>query len=89
MTGLHKFSLKKSMLAFIAFAFFCAITWKSAARHINSPEIYSTLTTDTIPRTQKDSILRADSIATDTLPTANKDSVVTDTLYNNIYLLKH
>ncbi|HEU0111505.1 MAG TPA: putative LPS assembly protein LptD [Flavisolibacter sp.] len=67
---------------FASLSFCIAITWKSEARRTSPVEIYSTLTTDTIPRTQKDSILRADSIATDTLPTANKDSVVTDTLYN-------
>ena len=50
------------MLAFIAFAFFCAITWKSAARHTSAPEIYSTLTTDASGLQKKDTVPLRDSL---------------------------
>lgn len=46
-------------------AVLCAITWKSSARGTIGPEIYSTLTTDTIRPVKKDS--PAPSVA-DTLP---------------------
>jgi lipopolysaccharide assembly outer membrane protein LptD (OstA) len=52
MTGLRKISLKTISLAFVTVAL-CAITWKSEAHRINPPEIYSTLTTDTIPKRKK------------------------------------
>jgi LPS-assembly protein len=57
MTGLHKFSLKKFCFTLVSIAFCIVITWKSEARYITRPEIYSTLTTDTIPVTRKDSII--------------------------------
>lgn len=50
------------MLPFIAFAFFCAITWKSAARHTSAPEIYSTLTTDASSPQKKDTVPSKDSL---------------------------
>ncbi|HWJ25688.1 MAG TPA: putative LPS assembly protein LptD, partial [Flavisolibacter sp.] len=56
MIKLYKFSLKKICYSFIAIAFSIAITWKSEARHISPSEIYSTLTTDTIPKLKKDSL---------------------------------
>jgi len=55
------------MLVFTTFAFFCAITWKSAARHTTTPEIYSTLTTDTSTPVKKDTVpLKRDSIIKNT-----------------------
>jgi LPS-assembly protein len=59
MIKLYKFSLKKICYFFIAIAFSIAITWKSEARYISSPEIYSTLTTDTIPQPKKNSLILA------------------------------
>lgn len=56
MTESNKFSLKKICYSFIAILFSIAITWKSEARYIATPEIYSTLTTDTIPLVKKDSL---------------------------------
>lgn len=56
MTERDKFSLKKICYSFIAISFCIAITWKSEARYIAAAEIYSTLTSDTIPRLKKDSI---------------------------------
>jgi lipopolysaccharide assembly outer membrane protein LptD (OstA) len=53
MTKLYKFSLKKICYSLIAIAFSIAITRNSEARNISSAEIYSTLTTDTIPRQKK------------------------------------
>jgi len=55
MTELHKFSLKKRCFPLIAIAFCIAITWKSEARRVQGAEIYSTLTSDTIPVRKKDS----------------------------------
>lgn len=56
MTKRYKFSLKKNAYLFIALLFSIAITWKSEARCTSAAEIYSTLTTDTIPKTKKDSL---------------------------------
>jgi hypothetical protein len=72
MTKLYKFSLKKICYSLIAIAFSIAITRKSEARYISASEIYSTLTTDTIPKSKKDSlisIIQNDSVRlNDTLP---------------------
>jgi LPS-assembly protein len=57
MIKLYKFSLKKICYSLIAIAFSIAITVKGAARYISYREIYSTLTTDTIPVQKKDSLL--------------------------------
>lgn len=57
MTGLHKFSLKTGLAAF-ALAMLCAVTWKSNARNITAPEIYSTLTTDTSKPQKKDTLFQ-------------------------------
>jgi len=63
MTGLHKNRLKTIFIAFVIIILNTAITSEIGARHINSSEIYSTLTPDTIPVKKKDSILisRSDS----------------------------
>jgi LPS-assembly protein len=53
MSGLHKFRRKNFCLALAALAFSIAITWKTEARRTSHPEIYSTLTTDTIPPVKK------------------------------------
>src|SRR5438128_10487031 len=58
MTELHKFSLKKRCFLLIAIAICIAITWKSEARRALPTEIYSTLTSDTIPVPKKDSLPR-------------------------------
>ena len=55
MTESNKFSLKKNCYSLIAFSFCIAITWKGEARDIAAAEIYSTLTSDTIPQPRKDS----------------------------------
>jgi LPS-assembly protein len=72
MIKLYKFSLKKICYFFIAIAFSIAITRKSEARDISASEIYSTLTTDTIPKVKKDSFViskEADSTQlNDTIP---------------------
>jgi lipopolysaccharide assembly outer membrane protein LptD (OstA) len=72
MTKLYKFSLKKICYSLVAIAFSIAITRNSEARNISSAEIYSTLTTDTIPKAKKDSLVvhtQADSILlNDTIP---------------------
>jgi len=53
MTELHKFRVKKYCFASALIAFCIAITWKSEARRAHTSEIYSTLTTDTIPGPKK------------------------------------
>lgn len=72
MTKLYKFSLKKICYSLIVIAFSIAITRKTEARYISVGEIYSTLTTDTIPKSKKDSLIgvvRDDSTRlNDTLP---------------------
>jgi hypothetical protein len=68
----YKFSLKKICYFLIAIAFSIAITRKSEARGTSAAEIYSTLTTDTIPKIKKDSlpILRRPDVTkvNDTVP---------------------
>jgi LPS-assembly protein len=63
----------------MATAFSIAITWKSEARNIPATEIYSTLTTDTIPKLKKDSLTlssSADSLqSNDTIPAGQRDSL--------------
>lgn len=87
MTRLHKFSLKKNGFAFVTIVLLVAITWKSEARYTGWTGIYSTLTTDTVPRTPRknppspraavDSAVRAPT-RTDT---ARRDSLLrTDTI---------
>src|SRR5215218_769777 len=64
MTELRKFSLKNRCFTFTAIAFCVAITWKSEARRTLPREIYSTLTSDTIPglkKNQRDTIPSRDS----------------------------
>lgn len=72
MTKLYKFSLKKICYSTIAVAFSIAITRKSEARYITAREIYSTLTSDTIPKQKKDSLIGVTSTDSaqlnDTLP---------------------
>src|SRR5215218_822792 len=58
MTGLHKFSLKKLLHITLAIAVVCAVTWKSNARRITKPEIYSTLTRDTSQPQKKDTLFQ-------------------------------
>ena len=53
MSGLHKFRPKYFCFVLAALAFSIVITWRTEARHTSPPEIYSTLTTDTIPRAKK------------------------------------
>ena len=57
MIKLNKFSLKKICYFSIAIAFSIAITRNTQARNISDREIYSTLTTDTIPKPKKDSVV--------------------------------
>jgi len=73
MTKRYKFSLKKNAYLFIALLFSIAITCKSEARYTSTAEIYSTLTTDTIPKIKKDSILLQPVV--DSLP--RQDSNIT------------
>jgi lipopolysaccharide assembly outer membrane protein LptD (OstA) len=72
MTKLYKFSLKKICYSFVAIAFSIAITRNSEARDTSTSEIYSTLTTDTIPKLKKDSLVAltpSDSVLlNDTIP---------------------
>ena len=72
MIKLYKFSLKKICYLFIALAFSIAITGKSEARDISAGEIYSTLTTDTIPKIKKDSLviqpINDSALLNDTVP---------------------
>lgn len=56
MMQLHKFNLKKFCYFLIATAFSIAITRNCEAHNISAFEIYSTLTTDTIPKIKKDSL---------------------------------
>ena len=78
MTGLRKFSLKIFCFAFVTIAFCIAITWKSEARGTSSPEIYSTLTSDTIPLRKKQNF--TDTTRTDTIPVINQNRL--DTIVN-------
>ena len=57
MIKLNKFSLKKICYFSTAIAFSIAITRNTQARNISDREIYSTLTTDTIPKAKKDSVI--------------------------------
>lgn len=84
MIKLCKFNLKKISYFFIATAFSIAITARSAAHCTSANEIYSSLTTDTIPKQKKDSLFnhrRNDSIQlndtaslNDTLPSQGNDT---------------
>jgi LPS-assembly protein len=82
MAQLHKFRPKYFCFVIAAFAFSIAITCKIHAHGLFTPEIYSTLTSDTIPvrkNNLKNSLTRNDSLSlsTDTL----RDSIQhTDTL---------
>jgi hypothetical protein len=62
MTGLHKNSLKTISSTFVTLTFCIVVTWNSEARHIRTSEIYSTLTSDTIPPRTKP-VVTADSTA--------------------------
>ena len=73
MSGLHKFRRKNFCLALGALAFSIVITWKTEARRTSASEIYSTLTTDTIPRPVKNRISPLLQKASDTIP--SKDSI--------------
>ena len=75
MTGLRKFSLKFFCFAFVTVAFCIAITWKSEARGTSSPEIYSTLTSDTIPPRKKQNF--TDTTKADTIPYTNQNTLDT------------
>ena len=68
MTILHKISLKKCCFPLLATGFCIAITWKTEARHTQGSEIYSTLTSDTIPVPKKDTTLlrKSESISKST-----------------------
>src|SRR3954468_21069146 len=73
MTELHKISLIKFCSALIPAAFCMLLTLKGEARHTHRSEIYSTLTTDTIPPSKKDTlrgtrIADSSSLLSDTLP---------------------
>lgn len=67
MTERYKFNLKKFCFSFIAIAFCIAITWKSEARCAYPAEIYSTLTTDTLPHPKKDTLQITKNRKADTL----------------------
>ncbi|HEU4473012.1 MAG TPA: putative LPS assembly protein LptD [Flavisolibacter sp.] len=79
MTELHKFSLKKFCFTFVTTAFCIAITWRSEARHTPSAEIYSTLTTDTIPLRKTEGARRPASSDTTIVPDSSRTIPVTDT----------
>jgi hypothetical protein len=59
MMGLRKFSLKRYFFTLLILAMFCTLTWQSKAIGINSPRIYSTLTSDT---TRPGDTLRRDTV---------------------------
>jgi lipopolysaccharide assembly outer membrane protein LptD (OstA) len=71
MKRLRKFSLKKMCLSFVVIAFCMTITLNCEAQRTKPKEIYTTLTTDTIPPKKKDSLPLQN--ANDTLP--KKDSL--------------
>src|SRR5687768_10081649 len=75
MTGLRQIRLSKHLIALTALAVLCAITWKSSARNTFVPEIYSTLTTDTIRPVKKDSILQPAAETLPRRPVSRTDSV--------------
>jgi hypothetical protein len=56
MMDLRKFSLKRFLLTLLPLALFIHLTWSSKAGHTPTGEIYSTLTTDTIPQGKKDTV---------------------------------
>ena len=84
MARLHKFRRKNFCFVLAATAFSIAITWKSEARCTSAFEIYSTLTTDTIPHPKK--VLGPITQPGDTIPKNISDSAIisrsdsTDTL---------
>lgn len=86
MTGRHKFSLKKLLPAFALLAMFCAVTWRSDARHISGAEIYSTLTTDTSRPPEKTALFQKpipQSRPRDTVPpviSSSADSALLDSV---------
>ena len=81
MTGLHKFRPKYRCLAFVITAFSIAITSKGEAHYLPRVEIYSTLTSDTIPQLKK---MTADTLpaqaSPDSLRPARDTSLGIDTL---------
>ncbi|MGZ8538682.1 MAG: putative LPS assembly protein LptD, partial [Flavisolibacter sp.] len=79
MTALYKFSLKKRCFPLLATAFCIAITWNTEARRTSASEIYSTLTSDTIPVVKKDTIPVTNS---DTIPPGlrNDSSILSDSI---------
>ncbi len=84
MSGLHKFRPKYFCFVLATLAFSIAITWRSEAQHIVSSEIYSTLTTDTVPLPKKNRLVplpKKDSGTTSPKDSANKitQQVITDT----------
>lgn len=79
MVGLHKFSLNFFLTVPAIFLLVCLTTWSVRANHIKNFTIYSSLTTDTVPSTQKLNAAQKDSarlskrkqsivVAADTLP---------------------
>src|SRR3954470_2890709 len=75
MTGLHKFSLKRCCFCFVIVAFCIVITNNSEAHGVPRPEIYSTLTSDTIPKTKNPvlGLMSSDSVAkNDSTPLVQK-----------------
>ncbi len=76
MTDLYKISLKRICFTFVTIAFCIVITNSCEAQITKRSEIYSTLTSDTIPGKKNDSLLLRDSgmINRDTMPQQRVDT---------------
>ncbi len=77
MMRLHKFRSKKHLLALMAIALLCVVTWRGEARHASALNIYSTLTTDTVKPRQKDSVT---ALVKDTISKPDTTLKRTDTI---------
>ena len=93
MMALHKFSLKRFFTVACTFALFCAITWKSNANSTYVTNIYSTLTSDTVPPTKNKKPVPLKKVKTDSLINSIGDTSQTidtipgttrDTTINNV-----
>jgi lipopolysaccharide assembly outer membrane protein LptD (OstA) len=81
MMALHKFSLKSLCTVAFTFALFCAITWKSKANSTYTRNIYSTLTSDTVPLPKNKKQDAIKKVNNDTLPQNIVDTTqTTDTI---------
>ncbi len=98
MIKVYKFNSKTTAYFFVAIAFSIVLTRKGEARCITPDEIYSTLTTDTIPKIKKDSsrnlprrnFTQANDttrpLQNDTIPSTQNDTLLSTTRVDTFHL---